>query len=255
MNEMLEGALRPRRCLTAVHTATAAVVLAAAAIATAAWAQDADSNSIQLVEGKPFIHVLADGESVKIQRIQDPSYELTGYYARTGRKCPPFCIHPMHVAPGVETIGEVEMFEFMEGPMRDGDGLLIDARTPQWYEKGTIPGALNVPFTIFPDNPKDGAWNRILADFGAKPRGDVGQVERTLEEWGLVDAGFKTEDWDFSEAKELVLFCNGPACDQSPRAIRALLSIGYPAEKLKYYRGGMQLWELWGLTTYIPKKQ
>jgi rhodanese-related sulfurtransferase len=161
----------------------------------------------------------------------------------------------MHAAPGIETYGEVEMFGFMEGPLRDGDGLLIDARTPQWYEKGTIPGAINIPFTSFPDNPKDSAWNQILKDFGAAPRGDVGQVERTLEEWGLVDAGFKTEDWDFSGAKELVLFCNGPACDQSPRAIKALLSVGYPAEKLKYYRGGMQIWQLWGLTTYIPKKQ
>lgn len=230
-------------------------MLVGAASASSAWAQEQDPGYIPLVEGKPFIHVLCDGESVKIERVQDPNFELTGYFAKTARKCPPFCIHAMSVASGVETIGEVEMFDFMEGPMRDGEGILIDARTPQWYEKGTIPGSVNIPFTTFPEDPKDNQWKRLLQDFGASPRGDVGQVERTLEEWGLVDAGLKTDNWDFSTAKELVLFCNGPACDQSPRAITALLSVGYPAEKLHYYRGGMQIWQLWGLTTYIPKKQ
>lgn len=256
MNKMLKDVVSLRRLGAATIRASARIlVLSGIAAAGAAWAQEGSADFIPLVEGKPFIHVLCDGESVKIQRVQDPNYELTGYFARTSRKCPPFCIHPMHAAPGVESIGEVEMFELMEGPLRDGDGLLIDARTPQWYAKGTIPGAMSMPFTSFPNNPKDGEWGRILRNFGAKPRGDVGQVERTLEEWGLVDAALKTEDWDFSEAKQLVLFCNGPACDQSPRAIKALLSVGYPVEKLKYYRGGMQIWQLWGLTIYIPKKQ
>ena len=43
-----------------------------------------------------------------------------------------------------------------------------------------------------------------------------------------------------------------PAGDQSSRAIQALLSLGYPAAKLKYYRGGMQAWKLLGLTTVVP---
>jgi len=49
-----------------------------------------------------------------------------------------------------------------------------------------------------------------------------------------------------------VLFCNGPWCDQSPRAIRGLRKIGYPADKLHYYRGGMQDWLIMGLTTIVP---
>lgn len=44
-----------------------------------------------------------------------------------------------------------------------------------------------------------------------------------------------------------ILFCNGPQCGQSPRAIRALLEAGYPAEKLMYYRGGMHDWMTLGL--------
>ena len=57
------------------------------------------------------------------------------------------------------------------------------------------------------------------------------------------------EFWKFSRAKTLVFFCNGPWCGQSPTNIRSLLRIGYPPSKLKWYRGGMQDWEILGLTT------
>jgi rhodanese-related sulfurtransferase len=36
---------------------------------------------------------------------------------------------------------------------------------------------------------------------------------------------------------------------QGPRTLRALLKLGYPAAKLKWYRGGIQAWESVGLTT------
>ena len=85
---------------------------------------------VPLVEGKPYIHVIHEGRSVKVQRVQDPEYELRGYFARTVRDCPPFCIRPVRADPGVETVGEVEIFEFMETSLRDGDGVMIDARTP-----------------------------------------------------------------------------------------------------------------------------
>ncbi|MDH3355786.1 MAG: rhodanese-like domain-containing protein, partial [Chromatiales bacterium] len=39
---------------------------------------------------------------------------------------------------------------------------------------------------------------------------------------------------------------------QSPLAIKALLKLGYPAEKLKWYRNGMQDWEILGLSTVKP---
>lgn len=32
-------------------------------------------------------------------------------------------------------------------------------------------------------------------------------------------------------------------------AVKALLSYGYPAAKIKYFRGGMQNWKALGLTT------
>jgi len=213
-----------------------------------------DGDFIPLVEGKNFLYVVHNGKSIKVQRVQDPDFQLTGYFAKTARKCPPFCIHPLTIAPGVETIGEVEIFEFMEGVLPDDKGMLIDARTPKWFKRGTIPGSVNYPFSVLSDGPDEPEMVKALETFGAERRGTVGAVDRWLEKKGFMDGDLKSDKWDFSNAKELVLWCNGPACDQSPRAIEGLLNVGYPAEKLKYYRGGMQMWRLWGLTTVVPEE-
>lgn len=204
---------------------------------------------IPLYQGKPYLHVMHKGRSVKVQRVQDPDFELRGYFAKTSRQCPPFCIGPMDVDPAVKTVGELEVFHFMENQLRDGLGLLIDARTPEWHSKGTIPGSVNIPFTVLSKDADDPEMADVLVSFGAKPREPTGGVTKQLEQWGLLDSGQKTELWDFSGCKELVLWCNGPACGQSPRAIQGLLAVGYPAEKIHYYRGGMQIWQLYGLTT------
>jgi hypothetical protein len=58
--------------------------------------------------------------------------------------------------------------------------------------------------------------------------------------------------WDFSNAKTLVLFCNGIWCGQSSINIRTLAKLGYPVEKMKWYRGGLQDWVSVGLTTVQP---
>ncbi|MEW7992491.1 MAG: rhodanese-like domain-containing protein [Candidatus Thiodiazotropha sp.] len=210
-----------------------------------------EEMEVKLSGDKPFLHVIHEGRSVKVQRVQDPEYVLKGYYAKTARKCPPFCLQPMQVDPAVATIGEVELFEFMETRLRDDKGLLIDARTAEWHQRGTIPGSINIPFTVL--SKAGTAENEAaLKRFGGKPRGEVGAISRKLEKMGIIGSENKTDKWDFSSAKELVLWCNGPECGQSPRAIKGLLSVGYPANKIFYYRGGMQLWQLWGLTTVVP---
>ncbi len=209
---------------------------------------------IPLTKDKPYIYVIHNGSSVKVQRIQDPSYELSGYYAKTARSCPPFCIQPIKPEADVEVIGEVELFDFMESALRDDTGVLIDARTPSWYSKGTIPGAVNYPFTLLSSDPGTPEMDEVLEGFGAEERGDIGFFTSLTDRVGLDDAEYKTEDWDFTNAKDLVLWCNGPACGQSPRAIRGLRAAGYPGDKIMYYRGGMQMWLLWGLTTVSPKQ-
>ena len=208
---------------------------------------------IPLTADKKFLHVMHEGKSVKVQRVQDPSYELKGYFAKTARKCPPFCIRPLDADPRVDNYGEVEIFEFMETLLRDGEGLLVDARTPGWHKRGTIPGSVNYPFTSLSKGEDDPEMVKALQAFGAKRRVEVGAIREKLEEWGFFDGDLKTDKWDFSAVKELVLWCNGPSCGQSPRAITGLLDVGYPPNKLKYYRGGMQMWQLWGLTTVVPE--
>jgi len=124
----------------------------------------------------------------------------------------------------------------MRERLADGTGILIDARTADWHARGTIPGSVNIPFTKL--NPGQGADDITLSE--------------SLSQLGV---GERDDGWDFSQAKPAVLWCNGPWCGQSPTAIKGLLSIGYPASKLFYYRGGMQLWQVFGLPVVTPDGQ
>jgi rhodanese-related sulfurtransferase len=182
------------------------------------------------------VTVMNHGKKFSITRNQDQKNTVNPSFAMTSRKCPPFCIQPVVLAPGVETIAEVEMLHYLK-KMSDGDNsiLVVDSRTPDWVAKGTIPGSVNIPWTHL--NPAKGAdpisiGEIMTGKFGAKE----------LE--GL---------WDYSDAKTLVMFCNGMWCGQSPNNIKNLLKFGYPAHKIKWYRGGMQDWEILGLSTVKGK--
>ena len=173
------------------------------------------------------------GKDVTVMRVQDQKNVIAPGFAKTSRKCPPFCIQPYSPAKGVNTVGEVEVIDFMLTKLKDGSGVLMDARTPDWHIKGTIPGSVNIPF-------KD--VNR------SKGANDI-TIEDAFEKMGV---SFKGSGWDFSTAKDVVLYCNGPWCGQSPAAIHGLIALGYPPGKLHYYRGGMQLWQSFGLTVVAP---
>ena len=161
-------------------------------------------------------------------------------------------MNPLNIEQGVATVAELEVIKFMETSVHDGNGVMIDARTQSWHKKGTIPGSINIPFTIFEKSANDPELIEVLERLGAKQRDDVSVVMRSLEKVGLFGGKEKTDTWDFSDARQLLLWCNGPWCGQSPRAIRALISLGYPAEKLYYYRGGMQMWQSLGLSIVLP---
>ncbi|TVP77322.1 rhodanese-like domain-containing protein [Thioalkalivibrio sp.] len=179
------------------------------------------------------VEVLHEGEPVFIQRDQDTFNIVTPDFSMTSRPCPPYCIQPMSAGPGIETLGELELIDYLQRSGEDDSIVVIDSRTAQEYARGTIPGAVNLP------------WDRLHFGSGADPM----QVEGYLEDFGVIfDGSFH----DFSQAKTLVLFCNGPWCGQSPTNLRTLTNLGYPAERLKWYRGGMQLWHLLGLTVINP---
>ena len=54
---------------------------------------------------------------------------------------------------------------------------------------------------------------------------------------------------DTSHAMELVFYCNGLWCDKSSDVMKKFLAMGYPADKLFYYRGGFAMWKILGFTT------
>jgi rhodanese-related sulfurtransferase len=175
---------------------------------------------IGLTADKPFLHVIHDGRSIKVQRVQDPEYELKGYFAKTGRKCPPFCIQPEQVDPRIATIGELEVFDFMENELRDNKGLLIDARTPEWYQRGTIPGSINMPFTTFND-PNSTEIGQALELCGAVRRVDVGAFTRKLEEMGIMGGDQKTDQWDFRMPRNWCYGAMARPVDSPPGQSRA----------------------------------
>jgi rhodanese-related sulfurtransferase len=145
------------------------------------------------------VEVMHDGEPVTITRGHSRDATLPEEFAKTDRGCPPFCVQPMTIAEGVETIGEIEMLEYLKRVSAGDDSVLVvDSRTPDWVMRGTIPGAVNVP------------WNLLSEDSMAGMFGDSGDsaVDRVLvDRFGA----YKGEDgqWSFADARTLVLFCNG----------------------------------------------
>ncbi|MFQ3304045.1 rhodanese-like domain-containing protein [Candidatus Njordibacter sp. Uisw_039] len=197
------------------------------------------------------VDVSHNGQTVQIIRNQDNSNTIIDAFAKTSRPCPVFCIQPMTFAPGVETLGELEIIDHIVR-MQSGENILVvDSRTPDWVERGTIPGAVNVPFTKL--STSKGATTEIIMEvmidqFGVKLVGDADDF--TVDE-ALV-SGTVSEVFDYSDAKTLALFCNGMWCGQSPASMATLLKYGYPAEKIKWFRGGMQTWEILGFSTVKP---
>lgn len=93
-----------------------------------------------------------------------------------------------------------------------GGGLLIDTRQPEFVAQGTIPGAT------------------------------------AIRHQDIVEALASRGDNDLI----LALFCNGPQCGATPQAIAALLDAGWPATRLRYYRGGIHDWITLGLPVARP---
>jgi len=221
-------------------------------ICLSVWVINVQALDVKLSPDREFVEVIHKNKLIKIQRIQDQDHKLEGGFAKTSRKCPPFCIQPMDAGENVKTIGQIEIFDFMENELLDGEGLIIDARTPAWWKRGTIPGSVNIPFNVFSQDVDDPQLIDMMKVLGARRRGDVGGFSRAMEEFGLMGGKQKNDEWDFTSAKKLILWCNGMWCGQSPRAIQGLLELGYPAEKILYYRGGMQVWQSLGLTVIVP---
>lgn len=186
------------------------------------------------------------GQSFEISRIKDNDAVMPPMFSKTSRPCPPFCIQPMIIAEGVENIGELEFIEYLVKKSDGDDSLvIIDSRTADWVLVATIPGTINVP------------WISLSREVGVTVNKMVSVLtkhfnikitdEDAIEDY--FEANKLNELLDFSEARTLILFCNGTWCEQSAIQIRLLLQLGYPAEKILYYRDGLQGWVGLGFPT------
>lgn len=185
-----------------------------ALIAAALIAAPATAQEVNIAKGVASVTVDTRSGPVDISRVQDTDNVVTGEWARTSRPCPAFCIQPMEPAPGVSTIGELELLDFLQDP----DVIVIDSRVTRDFETGTIPGSVSVPYT------------------------------EAVDRMGELGCEVDFDGWDCANAKTIALFCNGPWCGQSPTAIRRIIEAGFPADRINYYRGGMQIWRVLGLT-------
>jgi len=138
-------------------------------------------------------------------------------------------IQPISMHPDIETYGEMEVMHAFKQMQGTDKLLLVDTRDEEWYRYRTIPSAVNISHHAI-----------------SEPEIFAKEFQEALNMMGV-----KVHDgkYDFSQAKILILFCNGAWCSQSSTMIKDLLKLGYPAEKLKWYRGGMHDWLTLSMTT------
>ena len=194
----------------------------------------AASEKVHITADMPYIDIKHRGKTVRIQRNQDTHNIIDLDYAITSRPCPPYCIQPMKLSDGVETIAELEVLAYLKQiSAGDKSVLVIDSRESKWLSKGVIPGSINIP------------WQQLYNKTTSNDKlADIIQFK-----FGVARIGGL---WNFQNARTLVLYCNGSWCGQSATNIKALLALGYPPGKLKWYRGGIQSWKSLGLTVVRP---
>lgn len=189
-------------------------------------ANEGSSKFVPISKGVKSIDMNLNGEKFTLMRNQSNTSKISPLYETTFRGAP----QPIKLRNDVDTVGELEFIDYMKKAQNDETIAIVDSRKPGWYAKLRIPGAINVPFTGFKS--KEGAIEAMEDDLGV-----VEKTDGTL---------------DFSKAKTIVAYCNGYWCGQTPAMVinakYSLLNMGYPASKIKYYRGGMQAWTSLGFT-------
>ena len=141
------------------------------------------------------------------------------------KECPPECIQPMYIA-NIKTVAELEVLKFISLLQNSKDRLLIDARATKEYKKSTIPTAFNIPYSMLYKNSK--YKDEILKLLGGKKL---------------------QKKWFFKRVHKLLIFDNGPLDNQATKIINSLIEVGYPQNKILYYRGGLRSWKSLGLST------
>ncbi len=196
---------------------TAAVAAVFCLMAGAGYAQD------YLTEAKASF--IFNGERVNITRDNPEAVRFTTRFATSDDACGAPCIAPMQVAEGIVTFGENDVLAFLVEEVAGNTGLMVDARMPEVRARGYIPGTVSLPYATL--EPGNNFKYDILKALGARE----------------FDGAF-----NFADVRNLLIYDNGPSTDDAGKLIKGLLTEGYPAEKIHYYRGGMQVWSVLGFS-------
>ncbi len=183
-------------------------------------------NKVKITPEIAYLMVYHKGKAVRVHRIQDIKHRLTGEYNKITRMCPGECIQPINVHTGVQTVGEVEVIDFLKNKVSQNKGLIVDVRPQEFYVRETIPSSVNIPYTLHSNTT---VIDKLFTTLGMKKQDD--------------------NSWDGSEAIDIMFFCDGLWSDKSSHMIEEFIKRGYPVEKIKYYRGGFQMWKVLGFTT------
>ena len=143
-------------------------------------------------------------------------------------------IQPLYINDKIKTLAEIEVLDFIynKSSKEPEKYALIDTRKFSWFEDETIPSALNVPF-------EDLVYDEDFKD----------EFEKAYSNLGIKIVDIEKNKFDFTNTKTVVFFCNGPWCPISSKSIDYLLKLGYPENKMMWYRGGMLDWSAMSLTT------
>ncbi len=137
-----------------------------------------------------------------------------------------FYIQPMHI-DGIKTVGELEVLNFIKGLKGKEPRLFVDIRKSKEFKFQTIPGAINIPFFMLEDGSK--YQNEVLTLLGGKK---------------------ENNRWIFDFVPYLTIFGRGSDDYRASNAIKTLIKLSYPKDKIYYYRGGVKGWKSLGLTLY-----
>ena len=125
-------------------------------------------------------------------------------------------LQPLVPVKGVRPVTEIEVLH----ALNDASTMVIDMRDEDEPLESTIPNSYHIPYN---------------------------ELEDRMDELGCVKQSGK--HWNCSKAKKIIAYCYGPMCLQSPAGIRSLVHMGFPVNKIAYYRGGLMDWTALGLTT------
>jgi len=189
--------------------------------------------SVKITDKLSSIQTKDSGQKIKIMRVQDTNNKLSDDFTKTSRSCPPFCIQSTKINSEIKNFAELELLDFIKNRVSTNKGIVVDSRLKSWFEVETIPSAINIPYTAVENRSKK-KTKALFQVLGMK-----------IEANG---------NWNFSKAKELLIFDNGIWCEQAQHFVDGILKHNYPKDKIFYYRAGFQGWKLLGLTTIVHKE-